>query len=97
MLYFCKFLKIYIPLIGNINIVIISRWRIKQKSGECCIYIINIFSDRVSEFHAIGAEVVGASVDSQFTHLAWTKTPRKEGGLGKMQIPLIADLTKGIY
>jgi len=35
-------------------------------------------------------------VDSHFTHLAWTKTPRKEGGLGKMQIPLVSDLTKEI-
>ena len=53
-------------------------------------------SDRVQEFRDIGAEVVGASVDSHFTHLAWIKTPRKEGGLGKMQIPLVSDLTKEI-
>ena len=53
-------------------------------------------SDRVDEFRKIGAEVIGASVDSHFTHLAWTKTPRKEGGLGKMNIPLVSDLTKEI-
>ena len=53
------------------------------------------FSDRVEEFRKIGAEVIGASVDSHFTHLAWIKTPRKEGGLGKMNIPLVSDLTKG--
>ena len=52
------------------------------------------FSDRVEEFRKIGAEVIGASVDSEFTHLAWIKTPRKEGGLGKMNIPLVADMTK---
>ena len=52
------------------------------------------FSDRVEEFQKIGAEVIGASVDSEFTHLAWIKTPRKEGGLGKMNIPLVADMTK---
>ena len=52
-------------------------------------------SDRVEEFRKIGAEVIGASVDSHFTHLAWIKTPRKEGGLGKMNIPLVSDLTKG--
>ena len=39
---------------------------------------------------------MAASVDSHFTHLAWTKTPRKEGGLGKMNIPLVSDLTKSI-
>ena len=53
-------------------------------------------SDRADEFRKIGAEVVAASVDSHFTHLAWTKTPRKEGGLGKMNIPLVSDLTKSI-
>jgi len=61
-----------------------------------CPTEIIAFSDRVKEFRDIGAEVVGASVDSHFTHLAWIKTPRKEGGLGKMQIPLVSDLTKEI-
>merc|ERR1739838_7805 len=61
-----------------------------------CPTEIIAFSDRVDEFRKIGAEVIGASVDSHFTHLAWTKTPRKEGGLGKMNIPLVSDLTKEI-
>merc|ERR1712054_132047 len=47
-----------------------------------CPTEIIAFSDRVEEFRKIGAEVIGASVDSHFTHLAWIKTPRKEGGLG---------------
>ena len=42
------------------------------------------------------AEVVGVSVDSQFTHLAWIKTPRKDGGLGPLDIPLLSDLTHKI-
>ena len=51
------------------------------------------FSDRAAEFQAIGCEVLGASVDSHFTHLAWVNTPRKEGGLGgALSIPLLADL-----
>ena len=41
-------------------------------------------------------EVIAVSVDSVFTHLAWINTPRKEGGLGKMKIPILADLTKQI-
>lgn len=49
------------------------------------------FSDRVEEFRAIGCEVVACSTDSHFSHLAWINTPRKEGGLGKMNIPLLAD------
>lgn len=61
-----------------------------------CPTEIIAFSDRAEEFRKIGAEVVAASVDSHFTHLAWIKTPRKEGGLGKMNIPLVSDLTKSI-
>ncbi|CAF5228087.1 unnamed protein product, partial [Rotaria magnacalcarata] len=40
--------------------------------------------------------VVAISVDSQFTHLAWLNTPREQGGLGKIQIPLLSDLTHQI-
>merc|ERR1712044_41769 len=59
-----------------------------------CPTEIIAFSDNAEEFRAIGCEVVAASVDSHFTHLAWTQTPRKEGGLGEMKIPLLSDLTK---
>ncbi|XP_068176705.1 peroxiredoxin-2 [Antennarius striatus] len=61
-----------------------------------CPTEIVAFSDRAEEFRSIGCEVVGCSIDSHFTHLAWTKTPRKQGGLGDMKIPLVADLTKAI-
>ncbi|KAG9275519.1 thioredoxin-dependent peroxide reductase, mitochondrial [Astyanax mexicanus] len=54
------------------------------------------FSDKASEFHDINCAVVGVSVDSHFTHLAWTNTPRKSGGLGKINIPLLADLNKQV-
>ena len=52
------------------------------------------FSDRAKEFRDIGCEVVGASVDSVFSHMEYTKKDRKKGGLGKMDIPLLADVTK---
>nr|XP_020455932.1 thioredoxin-dependent peroxide reductase, mitochondrial [Monopterus albus] len=52
------------------------------------------FSDKASEFHDINCEVVGVSVDSHFTHLAWINTPRKAGGLGHIHIPLLSDLNK---
>lgn len=52
------------------------------------------FSDRLAEFKAINCEVVGASVDSKFSHLAWTQQPRTKGGLGAMNIDLIADLKR---
>ena len=61
-----------------------------------CPTEIIAFSDRVNEFREIGCEVAACSIDSHFTHLAWTQTPRAEGGLGRMQIPLISDLTKSI-
>lgn len=61
-----------------------------------CPTEIIAFSDRVHEFHAINADVVACSVDSQFTHLAWINTPRKQGGLGPMKIPLLSDLTHQI-
>uniref|UniRef100_A0A3Q4BSS9 thioredoxin-dependent peroxiredoxin n=1 Tax=Mola mola TaxID=94237 RepID=A0A3Q4BSS9_MOLML len=61
-----------------------------------CPTEIIAFSDRVHEFHAINTEVVACSVDSQFTHLAWINTPRKQGGLGPMKIPLLSDLTHQI-
>jgi alkyl hydroperoxide reductase subunit AhpC len=52
------------------------------------------FSDRVDEFRAVGADVVGVSVDSQFTHLAWTRQPREQGGVEGIRIPLLADLNR---
>ena len=61
-----------------------------------CPTEIVAFSDKIKEFQAIGAEVLGVSVDSQFTHLAWRQVARKDGGLGDLQYPLVADLTKAI-
>lgn len=61
-----------------------------------CPTEIIAFSDRAAEFHALGAEVLGISIDSPFTHLAWTNTPRDKGGLGHINIPLLSDLTHQI-
>ncbi|KAJ1973047.1 cTPxI [Dimargaris verticillata] len=54
------------------------------------------FSDRHAEFEELNTQVVGISVDSEYSHLAWTNLPRSKGGLGNIKIPLIADLTKSI-
>jgi len=56
-----------------------------------CPTEIIAFSDRADEFRKIGCEVLGISTDSHFTHFAWTQQPRKEGGIGSMNIPLLAD------
>lgn len=61
-----------------------------------CPTEITAFSDRVQDFKKLNAEVLGCSIDSKFTHLAWINTPRKEGGLGKIDYPLLADVTKKI-
>jgi len=54
------------------------------------------FSDRGAEFQKLGVQILGVSVDSAFSHLAWRNTPRNVGGLGDISYPLIADLKKDI-
>jgi len=54
------------------------------------------FSDKASDFHKEGCEVIAASVDSVYSHLAWTEIPREKGGLGKINIPIIADITRNL-
>ncbi|CAA7623046.1 peroxiredoxin [Magnetospirillum sp. UT-4] len=59
-------------------------------------------SEILAHDHRLGAlaekncKVVAVSVDSQFTHLAWKNTPVDKGGLGNVQFPMVADLTKSI-
>ncbi len=54
------------------------------------------FSDQVKDFESRNAQVIGVSIDSQFSHLAWRNTDRKKGGLGQIDYPLVADLDKNI-
>ena len=61
-----------------------------------CPTEIIAFSDRAKEFEDLNCEVIAASTDTAEVHLAWIKTPRKGGGLGFMQIPILADVTKEI-
>jgi peroxiredoxin (alkyl hydroperoxide reductase subunit C) len=61
-----------------------------------CPTEIIAFNRKLDRFKELGAEVVGVSVDSQFTHLAWKNTPVENGGIGDIQYPLVADLTKQI-
>ena len=61
-----------------------------------CPTEITAFSDRYSDFSSRNCEVLGVSVDSQFSHLAWVQTDRKNGGLGDIAYPLLADLKKDI-
>lgn len=61
-----------------------------------CPTEIIAFSDKVSEFKNRDTEIMGVSVDSQFSHLAWKNTDRKKGGLGDIQYPLLADIDKKV-
>jgi peroxiredoxin 2/4 len=61
-----------------------------------CPTEITAFSDKFNEFNNLSAQILGISVDSEFSHLVWTQTPRKEGGLGYIHYPLISDLKKQI-
>jgi peroxiredoxin (alkyl hydroperoxide reductase subunit C) len=59
-----------------------------------CPTEIIAFNDRAADFEAINTQLIAVSTDSPESHLAWTKLPRNKGGLGKMDIPIVADITK---
>ncbi len=61
-----------------------------------CPSEIIAFDNRLKEFKSRGAEVIGVSVDSKYTHLAWKNTEINKGGIGQVKYPLVADLTKSI-
>nr|QUE29297.1 bas1 [Erythrotrichia welwitschii] len=61
-----------------------------------CPTEITAFSDKYDEFQQLNTEVVGASIDSEYSHLAWIQTERENGGLGDLKYPLLSDLTKEI-
>jgi peroxiredoxin (alkyl hydroperoxide reductase subunit C) len=61
-----------------------------------CPTEITSFSDRAQEFKDINTQILGVSVDSEFSHLAWIQTDRKNGGVGDLNIPLVSDIKKEI-
>ncbi len=61
-----------------------------------CPTEIIAFNKRLDEFKKRGINVIGVSIDSHFSHLAWKNTPVEKGGIGQVQYPLVADLTKSI-
>jgi alkyl hydroperoxide reductase subunit AhpC len=61
-----------------------------------CPTEIIAFSDRTADFKKLGVQILGVSVDSHFSHFAWTNTPREQGGIGKTAYPLVSDLSKQI-
>ena len=61
-----------------------------------CPSEILAFNKKLDEFKSRNTEVIGVSVDSKFTHLAWKNTPVDNGGIGPIKFPLVSDLKKEI-
>ena len=61
-----------------------------------CPSEIIAFNNRLNDFKTRNTEVIAVSVDSHFSHLAWKQTEVNKGGIGDVQFPMVADLTKSI-
>nr|YP_009510867.1 2-Cys peroxiredoxin [Gracilaria gracilis]AXI96540.1 2-Cys peroxiredoxin [Gracilaria gracilis] len=61
-----------------------------------CPTEITAFSDAYKDIEALNAEILGISVDSEYSHLAWLQMERDIGGVGNLNYPLVSDLTKDI-
>jgi peroxiredoxin (alkyl hydroperoxide reductase subunit C) len=61
-----------------------------------CPTELHAFQEKLEQFRELNTEVIGCSVDSQFSHNAWLKTPVSEGGIQGVKYPLLADINKTI-
>ncbi|SRR5581483_8234418 len=61
-----------------------------------CPTEITALSDRYEEFEELGADILGVSTDSVYSHLAWMNTPREDNGIAGLQYPLASDITKQV-
>lgn len=61
-----------------------------------CPTELHAFQEKLDNFKKLGCEVLGVSIDSKFSHLAWLNTPKDQGGIAGVKYPLLADLTKSI-
>nr|YP_009511070.1 2-Cys peroxiredoxin [Hydropuntia rangiferina]AXI96743.1 2-Cys peroxiredoxin [Hydropuntia rangiferina]UAD87426.1 2-Cys peroxiredoxin [Hydropuntia rangiferina] len=61
-----------------------------------CPTEITAFSDAYQDIQSLNTEILGISVDSEYSHLAWLQMERDVGGLGNLNYPLVSDLTKNI-
>ncbi|MCY7283079.1 MAG: peroxiredoxin, partial [Cyanobacteria bacterium CAN_BIN43] len=61
-----------------------------------CPTEVMAFSDSYDKFKDLNTEILGISVDSEFSHLAWVQTDRKLGGVGDLTYPLVSDIKKEI-
>lgn len=61
-----------------------------------CPTELHAFSDKINEFNKRNVKVIGVSVDSHFSHLAWLSTPKSKGGIEGVEYPIVSDLNKSI-
>lgn len=61
-----------------------------------CPTELHAFQEKIGEFEARNVQVVGCSVDSEFSHLAWLGQPKNKGGIEGVKYPIIADTTKTV-
>lgn len=61
-----------------------------------CPTELHAFSDKIEEFKKRNCEVLACSIDSKFSHAAWLKTPRNQGGIEGVKYPILADIHKTI-
>ncbi|MBF0106370.1 MAG: peroxiredoxin [Deltaproteobacteria bacterium] len=61
-----------------------------------CPTELHAFQEKLKQFEEKNVQVIGCSVDSHYSHLAWTNTPKKNGGIQGVTYPLVSDLNKTI-
>ncbi len=61
-----------------------------------CPTELHAFQEKLAEFEARNCKVVGCSVDSWYSHLAWIGTPKEKGGIEGVTYPIVSDLSKEI-
>jgi peroxiredoxin 2/4 len=61
-----------------------------------CPTELHEFQSKLHQFEELDAQVIGASTDSQFSHVAWLETPRKQGGIEGVTYPILSEFTKSI-
>ncbi len=61
-----------------------------------CPTELHAFSERLTDFEGRNTKVIGVSIDSHFSHLAWLNTPKNKGGIQGVGYPIVSDLNKTI-
>lgn len=61
-----------------------------------CPTELHAFQEKISDFENRNTQIIGCSVDSCFSHLAWLNTPKSKGGIQGVEYPIISDMSKTI-